>query len=63
MQKAAAIKMSFEEADRADKEYYQRLTPHERLEILLELNRRWRMSHHAEAADRPARVYRIVKLP
>ncbi len=62
MGKFASIARSFEEAERAEKEYYQRLTPLERLAIMLELNERWSESAHAEAAPGFQRVYRIVKL-
>lgn len=62
MEKVVAITHSFEEAERAEKAYYQRLTPLERLAILLELNRRWSEPAHADAAPGLQRVYRIVKL-
>src|SRR4051794_16093523 len=41
MEKVVKVMKSFAESDRADREYYQSLTPHQRLEILLELNSRW----------------------
>lgn len=52
---------SCQEADRADLEYYRRLTPDERLNILFELRR---LAHKEDDATsgRLARVYRIVKL-
>jgi hypothetical protein len=62
MQKKIAVLRSFEEADRAEKEYYRGLTPLQRLEILLELNARWPRKDDAEAPEGLARVYRIVKL-
>ena len=37
VEKRVAKFRSFEEADKADREFYKRLTPEERLEILLEL--------------------------
>jgi hypothetical protein len=52
---------SHEEAELADREFYRRLSPAKRIEILLELIQR----HHEgddEAAKGFARVYRIVKL-
>jgi hypothetical protein len=52
---------SFEDADRADDQFYAELTPEERLDILLELVERHR-SALGEAADRFERVHRIVEL-
>ena len=60
--KVVAIAHSFTEAERADKEYYQGLTPLERLAIMLELNRRWSEPTHTDSAPGFQRVYRIVKL-
>lgn len=50
-----------QEADRATLEYYRRLSPAERLEILFELRR---LAHKEDDAvpGRLARVYRIVEL-
>ena len=50
---------SFQEAEAAEREYYARLTPAERLKILLELIQRYRESIHAPEGF--ARVYRIVE--
>jgi hypothetical protein len=61
MEKAVKVLKSFEEADRAEREYYQSLTPHQRLEILLELNSRWPRGGDDETREGLARVYRIVK--
>jgi hypothetical protein len=63
MRKVVAVRKTFREADLADKEYYQSLSPQQRLEILLELNRRWPVPDDVEAAEGLARVYRIVRLP
>jgi hypothetical protein len=63
MEKVVHIARSFEEADRADREYYRRLTPVQRVEILLELNRRWPRDEHGPDPERLERVYRIIKLP
>ena len=52
---------SHEEAEEADAEYYASLTPLERLEILLELNRRWSPDGDAEAAGAIARVCRVIR--
>lgn len=61
MEKVANVLKSFEESDRADREYYQSLTPHQRLEILWELNSRWPRSGDDETPEGLARVYRVVK--
>lgn len=61
MEKVVKVLKSFEESDRADRAYYQALSPHQRLEILWELNRRWPGSRGDEAPERLERVYRIVK--
>ena len=61
MEKIVRIHRSFEESDRSDKKYYQSLNPRQRLEILLELNQRWPVPQDAEATQRLARVYRIIK--
>jgi hypothetical protein len=60
--KGVAVARSFEESDRLDKEYYQSLTPLERLEILGELNRRWPAQSNADRAERVVRVCRVVKI-
>ncbi len=52
---------SFAEADQADRDYYRSLTPEQRLDILLTLVERGKQPH--EIGQKPARVYRIVKLP
>lgn len=52
---------SFDEADRADEQYYAALTPQERVEILLDLIAKHRESL-GEAAERFERVYRVVEL-
>ena len=52
---------TFEEAEKASREYYRQLTPVERLEILFQLRA---MAHEEEdaASQRVANVYRIAKL-
>ncbi|MBA2432558.1 MAG: hypothetical protein H0V56_10670 [Chthoniobacterales bacterium] len=55
MQKTIAKFRSFEEAEKADRDFYKRLTPQERLQILLEL-----LAHDPE--QRLERVSRITKL-
>lgn len=61
MEKVITVVKSFEDADRADKEYYLSLSPLERLGILLELNRRWPLKDDADTTARPARVYRATE--
>ena len=56
MEKALAKFRSFEEAGRADRDFYKKLAPQERLAILLEL-----LNHAPE--QRLERVYRVTKLP
>ena len=52
---------TFQEADEATREYYRRLSPEERLEILFQLRA---MAHKESdaASGRLARVYRIAQL-
>lgn len=51
---------SFAEAERADREYYRQLTPHQRLAILDEIVRRGRSPNYGPE-QRLAPVYRMVK--
>jgi hypothetical protein len=56
---------SFEEADAADREYYASLTGNQRVEIVLELQRRYREAYFGydhEAAERLERVIKVVPL-
>ena len=62
MEKVVKVFRSFEESDRADREYYRNLTPHQRLEILWELNRGWPTDGNEDAPERLERVCRIIKL-
>jgi hypothetical protein len=50
MEKAVRIFRNFEEADEADREYFERLTPQQRLDIFLEILSRGRPGD--EAAER-----------
>ncbi len=62
MQRVVAKFRTFREAEEAAREYYRRLSPAERLEILFQL----RAQAHKEgdaASGRLARVYRIAQLP
>jgi hypothetical protein len=52
---------SFEDAERADDEYYASLTPAERLDVLLGLISAYREAQ-GEAATRLERVYRVTHL-
>jgi hypothetical protein len=61
MDKVVVVSRSFKEADRADTAYYRSLTPHRRLEILFELNRRYPRKDQDESSSRLQRVYRIIK--
>jgi hypothetical protein len=61
MDRVVKVVKSFEESDRADRAYYLSLTPHQRLEILWELNSRWPRSGDDENSEGLARIYRIVK--
>jgi hypothetical protein len=55
MEKTVTKFRSFEEAEKADRDFYKRLAPQERLAILLEL-----LNHAPE--QRLERVYRVTKL-
>jgi hypothetical protein len=56
VQKTIAVFSSFTEAEKADREFYRKLSGQERLAILLELTK-----HATER--RLERVYRITKFP
>ena len=56
MRKTAAKFRSFEEAEKADRDFYKKLTPQERLDMLLEL-----LNHAPE--QRLERIYRVIKFP
>ena len=60
MEKIARIFSSFAEADKADREFYQSLTPEQRLDILGELIAR---AHPNDPEQRIEKVCRIIKLP
>jgi hypothetical protein len=61
MDRVVQVFRSFDEADRADDQFYAELSPEERLSILLELVERHRGAL-GEAADRFERVHRVVEL-
>ena len=62
MQPVVAKFRTFAEAEAATRDYYRRLSPEERLEILFQLRA---MAHKETDAvsGRLARVYRITELP
>lgn len=62
MEKVVQKFNSFEESEKAEKEYYLNLTPRERMQILFELNSRWPQQDDADSIPGCKRVYRIIKL-
>ena len=62
MEKVVRIFASFEEADEADRQAYDRMSPQERIEMLLAL-RRMMVKEGDESAERLERVLTVVKLP
>ena len=61
MENVAQVWSGFEEAERAEEEYYASLTPQERLDIQLDLIAAYRESL-GEAAQRFERVHRVTEL-
>ena len=61
VEKSVQMFRSFDDADRADDEFYADLAPEERVDLLLELVERQR-SALGETASRFERVHRIVEL-
>jgi hypothetical protein len=59
MERTLRVFRSFEESDKADREYYKSLSPQQRLDLLLELIQQ---RQGDEAAKGFERVCRIVKL-
>lgn len=59
MEKAVRIFKNFEEAEKAERDYYLRLTPEERLDILETLRQRYQELHGDKQGFR--RVFRVVK--
>jgi len=58
MQRVVRIFDNFDDADRADRDYYASLTPQQRLEILLDLIQ----ANSDEDQEGFARVHRVVEL-
>jgi len=52
---------TFEEAEAATRDYYRRLSPAERLEVLFQL-RAEALKENDAASERLARIYRIAQL-
>ena len=61
MARVARVFAGFSQAEEANRAHYTALSPDERLALVLELARRHR-EDEGEAADRLARVYRVVEL-
>ncbi len=61
MEKVVHTFGSFEDADKADAAYYHRLTPQQRMDILLALTNPQTPNNH-ETQQRFERIYRIVDL-
>ena len=61
MERRVQVFRSFEEAERADEEFYASLTPQQRVDLLLELVAAWRESR-GDAAEGIANVHRVVDL-
>lgn len=59
--KPARRSTSFEDSDKADREYYRSLTPDERMAIVAELDARYRREHGSSEL-RVERVVRIIRL-
>ena len=62
MEKVARLLASFEDADEADRQDYERMSPRQRVEMLLWL-RRSMVKEGDESAERLERVLTVVKLP
>jgi len=62
MEKVGRVFASFEEADDADRQAYERMSPQERIEMLLSL-RRMMVKEGDESAERLERVLTVVELP
>lgn len=60
MKKTLKIFKNFKEAEAADRDYYLRLTPQERLTIAEQLRREYQKIHYG-TEQRFRRVFRIVK--
>jgi len=61
MEKRVQVFHSFADAEKADKEYYQSLSPAERIRILLSLIAQGRDRKGDETTEGLKRVYRVIK--
>jgi hypothetical protein len=61
MERVIAKFRTFREADDATREYYRRLSPQQRIEMVFQLRSAWHKESDA-ASGRLARVYRIAEL-
>jgi len=62
MEKVVRLFASFEDADEADRQDYERMSPRQRIEMLLWL-RRSMVKEGDESAERLERVLTVVELP
>jgi hypothetical protein len=62
VEKVVRVFASFEGADEADRQAYDRMSPQERIEMLLSL-RRMMVKEGDESAERLERVLTVVELP
>jgi hypothetical protein len=62
MEKVVRKFSSFEEAEKADREYYESLTPAQRVAMALELRRMW-VGTEDERTERLERVLTVSQLP
>ena len=62
MEKVTRVFASFEEADEADRQAYEGMSPQKRIEMLLSL-RRMMVKEGDESAERLERVLTVVELP
>lgn len=60
MKKTIVIFKNFREAEQAEKEYYRKLTPMERVSLLEQIRKQYEQSHYG-TEQRFRRVYKIVK--
>ena len=62
MEKVVRVFASFEEADEADRQAYDQMSPQQRIQMLLSL-RRMMVKEGDESAERLERVLTVVKFP
>jgi hypothetical protein len=61
MEKIKRVFKSFDEAEKANREFYNSLSGTERLDILLTLISQNKSSKHDEVGSGPKRIYRVIK--